>query len=103
MTKKIYLETFEMCPWSLRFSLLLFNSFFAKQCVHIETGSNLATQLLCRTNESLNTINFTEDDILSVIGKLDPNRAHGNDQISIRMIQICDKSIYKSLHLIFCS
>ena len=103
MTKKIYLETFEMCARSLHFSLLLFNSFFAKQCIHIETGCNLATHLLRRTNESLNTIDFTEDDILSVIRKLDPNRAHGNDQISIRMIQICDKSISKSLHLIFCS
>ena len=42
-------------------------SFFAKQCTHIETGSNLLTQILHRTIESLNTINFTEDDILSVI------------------------------------
>ena len=37
----------------------LFNSFFAKQCTHIETGSNLPTQILRRTNESLSTINFT--------------------------------------------
>ena len=54
----------------------LFNSFFAKQCTHIETGSNLPTQILCRTDESFSTINFTEDDILSIIRKLDPNKAH---------------------------
>ena len=47
----------------------LFNSFFAKQCTHIETGSNLPTQILRRTNESLNTINFTEDDILRIVYK----------------------------------
>ena len=81
----------------------LFNSFFAKQCTHIETGSSLPTQLLRRTNESLNTINFTEDDILNVIRKLDPSKAHGHDQISIRMVQICDKPICKLLHLIFSS
>ena len=50
----------------------LFNLFFAKQCTHIETGGSVPTQLLRRTNESLNTINFTEDDILNVKRKLDP-------------------------------
>ena len=81
----------------------MFNSFFAKQCTYIETGSSLPTQLLRRTNESLSTINFTEDDILNVIRKLDPSKTHGHDQISIRMVQICDKAICKPLHLIFSS
>ena len=81
----------------------LFNSFFAKQCTHIEPGSSLPTQLLRRTNESLNTISFTEDDILNVIKKLDASKAHGHDQISIHMVQICDKAICKPLHLIFSS
>ena len=58
---------------------------------------------MLRTNESLNTINFTEDDILNVIRKLDPSKTHGHDQISIRMVQICDKAICKPLHLIFSS
>ena len=44
----------------------LFNSFFANQCTLIETGSNLLTLTLRRRNESWNTINFTEYDILSV-------------------------------------
>ena len=56
-----------------------------------------------RTDESLNTISFTEDDILNVIRKLDPSKAHGHDQISIGMVQICDKAIGKPLHLIFSS
>ena len=71
--------------------------------VKIKYRSSLPTQILRRTNESLHTINFTEDDILSVIRKLDPNKAHGHDQISIRMIQICDKAICKPLHSIFSS
>ena len=81
----------------------MFNSFFAKRCTYIETGSNLPTHILRRTNESLNTINFTEDDILNVMRTLGPGKAHGHDQINIRMVQICDKAIYKSLHLIFSS
>ena len=32
---------------------------------------------------------------------MDPNKAHVGDQISIRMIQICDKAICKPLHLIY--
>ena len=32
---------------------------------------------------------------------LDPNKAHGHDKISIRMIKICGKSICKPLQLIF--
>ena len=46
----------------------------------------------------MNTINFAEVDILNVIRKLDPNKAHGHDQISIRIVQIC-----KPLHLVFSS
>ena len=81
----------------------LFNSFFAKQCTYIETGSSLPTQLLRRTNESLNTIDFTKDYILNVMRKLDPSKAHGHDQISICMVQICGKAICKPSHLIFSS
>ena len=34
---------------------------------------------------------------------LDPNKAHEHDEISIRMLQICDKTICKPLYLIFSS
>ena len=56
-----------------------------------------------RTIESLNTINFTEDNILSATRKSSPNKTHGHDQISTRMLQICDKAIKKPLYLIFSS
>ena len=48
------------------------------------------------------TINhFTSDDILKINKNLDPNKAHGHDMVSIRMIKICDASICKPLELIF--
>ena len=81
----------------------LFNSFFVKQCSVIETGSTLPTQFTLKTNKSLNNINFSESDILKVIRNLDTNKAHGHDEISIRMLQIWDKTICKPLHLIFSS
>ena len=81
----------------------LFNPFFAKQCSLIETGSKLPIQMLGRTNKSLNNVTFNDGDILSIISNLDPNKAHGHDQISICMLQICAKSICELLHLIFSS
>ena len=56
-----------------------------------------------RYNDILNTINFTEDDMLSVIRKLDPYKAHGHDQISICVLQIYDKAICTPFYLIFSS
>ena len=38
---------------------------------------------------------------MKVIQKLDPNKAHGQYKISIRMIKICGNSVCKSLRKIF--
>ena len=53
------------------------------------------------TDKRLSSFDFTEDDIMKVIQKLDPNKVHGQDNISIRMIKICAKSIYIPLRKIF--
>ena len=73
----------------------LSNSFFAKKSPQIEARSNLPTPIMRRTNESLNTINFTQNDLLSVIRKLNPKKEHVYDQNSICILQICDKLICK--------
>ena len=44
---------------------------------------------------------FSENDILKVIRKLDPNKTHGHDKINIRMLKLSDKAICKPLHMIF--
>ena len=46
---------------------------------------------------------FSKEYILTAVRRLDLKKAEVNDQISIRMIQLCDKSLYKPLHLIFLS
>ena len=71
----------------------LFNSFFANQCSLIINNIQLPRTLSYKTNERLSSVKITDDDILKIIAKLDPNKAHGHDKISIRMIKICSTSI----------
>ena len=79
----------------------LFNSFFAKQCSIIQNSSELLLTLNKKTKNSISSITFNRNDIATIIRSLDPNKAHGYDMISIRMLKICDKSICKPLELIF--
>ena len=44
---------------------------------------------------------FNENDILAIIKTLDPNKAHGCDNISIKMIEICSQSLILPLKTIF--
>ena len=53
------------------------------------------------TDKSISTVTFTSDDIATLIQNLDPNKAHGHDMLSIRMLKLCGKSICKPLDLIF--
>ena len=49
----------------------------------------------------MSNIDFNVNDIKKIICKLNPNKAHGHDGISIRMIQISSDSIAKPLCLLF--
>ena len=75
--------------------------FFANQCSLVDNNSQFPWTLSYKTNERLYWIKITDDDILKIIAKLDPNKAHGHDKMSIRMIKICSTSICKPLRLIF--
>ncbi len=78
----------------------LFNAHFVQQCSLIETGSTLP-QFHSLTDQRLDSCNITEENILKLIRSLDPNKAHGWDGISVRMIRICDFSIVTPLKIIF--
>ena len=54
-----------------------------------------------KTDKRFNTISFKDSDITSIIKSLKPTKAHGADNISIRMIQLCGDSITLPLTLIF--
>ena len=46
-------------------------------------------------------IKFNEDEILKIIRALNIYKAHGYDDVSFRMIKICDKSLTKLLIILF--
>ena len=52
------------------------------------------------TQNRLNSIDFNEDEVLKIIRALNIRKGHGLDDISIRMINICDKSLLKPVILI---
>ena len=53
------------------------------------------------TNNILDTIVFSEEDIYKIIKNLDPHEAHGHDMISFRMIKLRGISICKPLKTVF--
>ena len=69
--------------------------------LYTEEQKRATCNTLKKTSESLTTIDFSNNDILKIIRNLDPNKAHGRDMISIRMVKICDDSICKPLKLLF--
>ena len=72
-----------------------------KQSSLINNSSKLPLHLHFTTEKCLDTDNDSNNDIAKIIQNLDPNKAHGHVKISICMIKICGKSIYKPLNLIF--
>lgn len=79
----------------------LFNSYFAQQCTTIQTDSTLPGDREESSPHKIESINFTETDILDLIRGLNTNKSHGCDSISIRMLKICDKSLVKPLFKIY--
>ena len=53
------------------------------------------------TDNCLSSVRFSQDNIAKVVQNLDPNKAHGHDNISICMLKICGSFIYKPLEMIF--
>ena len=53
------------------------------------------------TQSRLCTLHFDKEELIKIIRNLNVHKAHGHDDISIRMIKICDKSILKPLILLF--
>ena len=79
----------------------VFNNFFADQCTPLKNGSVLPKKQNYSTQSILCTLNFDEEELIKLIRNLNVHKAHGLDDISIRMIKICDKSILKPLIILF--
>ena len=78
-----------------------FNKFFTEQRTPLKNSSILPVNQMFLTQSRLNSIDFNEDKVLKITRALNIPKAHGHDDISIRMIKICDKSLLKPLILLF--
>ena len=79
----------------------IFDKFFVDQCTPLKNGSVLPKSQIFLTQSRISTLHFDEEELIKIIRNLNVHKAHGHDDISIRMIKICDKSILKSLILLF--
>ena len=69
----------------------LFNDFFVSKYTPITIDNSLPSLFNLNLTSNLSVTNFTDDDILKIIRSLNINKAHGHDDISIRMIKFVIK------------
>ena len=67
----------------------------------MKNGTKLPPNQIYSTQSILVSLNFNEDEILKIIRALNPHKANGYDDISIRMIKICEKSLLEPLIILF--
>ena len=73
----------------------LFNSHFAAQCTPVK-NANALPKFKYRTDKRLNSFTINENNILLIIKNLNADKAHEWDNISIRLMQLCEKEIIYS-------
>ena len=78
----------------------LFNTFFLAHCKPNVNASVLPV-FSYLTNSRLGAINFTDDEVKSLILSMNPNKSHGCDNISIQLLQLCAESVAIPLGIIF--
>ena len=77
----------------------IFNKYFASQCTTINNNSALPSTLNYLTDDKLSSFSISSEVIFQLIKNLDPNKAHGHDEISVK--KFCAPSICKPLTLHF--
>ena len=77
------------------------NSFFASYCTPLNNNSKVPESQTYITDSKLSSLQFEDKGIIKIIRSLDINKAHGHDDISIRMLKIYDLAIIKPLSMIF--
>ena len=78
-----------------------FNLFFSNICKPFDNASVLPNTQSSATSSTIKNIDFSKDDLINIIRSLDINKAHGFDEISTRMIKICDTALLEPLSILF--
>ena len=66
----------------------IFNIFFAEQCTLLKNDSKHPSNQIYLTQSKLVSLDFNEDKVLKITRSLNIHKAHGYDDISIRIIKI---------------
>ena len=85
----------------LRRKCEVFSSYFARQCPLFVNNSQLPTRFTTHSESVLTSVDFFVEQVINIIKKQDPRKAHGHDKISIAMLKVCGDSINKSIANIF--
>ena len=78
----------------------IFNDYFILQCTTIDTGREIP-QGTPVSATLLTDFVISEEKIINIIRSLNPNKAHGWDEISVRMIKLSDGALALPLKIIF--
>ncbi len=78
----------------------IFNNHFVLQCTTIDTNSTIPPNLQTPSSV-INDFPISDERILNIIRSLNPNKAHGWDGISVKMIKLSDTALIIPLKIIF--
>ena len=78
----------------------LLTDFFSHQC-KVVINDNILPNISCLTNENIEQIPIVNEEIISLIRKLNPNVANGSDGIFGQMLLLCGDSVILPLRIIF--
>ena len=67
----------------------------------LDNSSKIPESQTYITNTKLSSTKFENKDIINIIRSLSVGKAHGHDNISIRMLKICDSAIVEPLSILF--
>ena len=76
-----------------------FNNLFTSQCAPLNNNSKIPENQTYKTNTKLPLIKFMNKDT-NIIISLHDDKAHGHDNISIRMLKICNTAIVEPLSIL---
>ena len=79
----------------------IFNTLFANQCTTVDTDSTLPNPPSTDPQFKIENITLNESKVKLILKLLNPNKSHGWDNISIRMIKMCGPDLAKPLVIIY--
>ena len=77
----------------------IFNSLLANQCTLVSNNIFLPSKITYMTEERIYLIIFNKLNVIKIIRVLNVNKAHGRDNISVRIVKLCNNAVAYPLTL----